>query len=193
MRAETTVPNGTSKPAMSTAATLDHELQHTTTTGGRILRALTEERPSLFVFLRHFGCTFCREAVADLAKARAAIEEHATLVLVHLGSPSEGAAFLGANGLAGVHHVSDPKARLYEAFGLERGTFRQLFGPSVWVRGLEAGILGGHGVGMLAGDGLRMPGVFLVHRGAVLRSFVHRDVGERPAYADLAVCELPVR
>jgi hypothetical protein len=131
--------------------------------------------------------------VSDLARTRAAIEEHATIVVVHLGSPSEGAAFLARSGLADVHHVSDPKARLYEAFGLERGSLRQLFGPAVMKRGIEAGIFGGHGIGLLAGDGTRMPGVFLVHRGEVLRSFVHRDAGERPSYADLAVCPVPAR
>lgn len=172
---------------------LEHALQHTTTTAGRTLRALTDERASLFVFLRHFGCTFCREAVSDLARTRAAIEEHAALVVVHLGSPSEGSAFLSRAGLDGVHHVSDPKARVYEAFGLERGSLRQLFGPAVMKRGVEAGLFGGHGIGLLAGDGTRMPGVFLVHRGEILRAFVHRDAGERPSYADLAVCPLPSR
>jgi peroxiredoxin len=172
---------------------LEHALQHTTTTAGRALRALTEERPALFVFLRHFGCTFCREAVSDLARTRAAIEEHAALVVVHLASPSEGTTVLARAGLETVPHVSDPKGRLYEAFGLERGSLRQLFGPAVVKRGVEAGIFGGHGIGLLAGDGLRMPGVFLVHRGEVLRSFVHRNAGERPTYADLAVCPLPAR
>lgn len=167
---------------------LEHALQHTTTTAGRPLLPITAERPSLIVFLRHFGCTFCREAVSDLARTRAAIEEVATLVVVHLGSPSEGATFLTRSGLANVHHVSDPKARLYEAFGLERGSVSQLFGPAVVKRGIEAGVFGGHGIGLLAGDGTRMPGVFLVHRGEVLRSFVHRNAGERPSYADLAVC-----
>lgn len=172
---------------------LDHTLQHTTTAGGRTLKSVAEERPALFVFLRHFGCTFCREAVSDLARTRSAIDEHATLVVVHLGSPSEGAAFLGSHGLGDVHHVSDPKARVYEAFGLERGSLRQLFGPAVMKRGIEAGLFGGHGIGLLAGDGTRMPGVFLVHRGEILRAFVHRDAGERPSYADLAVCPLPSR
>jgi hypothetical protein len=172
---------------------LEHALQHTTTTAGRTLRSLTDERASLFVFLRHFGCTFCREAVSDLARTRTAIEEHAALVVVHLGSPSEGSAFLSRAGLDGVHHVSDPKARVYEAFGLERGSLRQLFGPAVMKRGIEAGLFGGHGIGLLAGDGTRMPGVFLVHRGEILRAFVHRDAGERPSYADLAVCPLPSR
>ena len=175
------------------AQVLNYALNHTTTTAGVTLAAISDERPTLIVFLRHFGCTFCREAVSDLVRMRAAIHERAHLVVVHLGSPSEGATFLRTNGLTGVDHVSDPKARLYEAFGLERGSLNQLFGPEVVRRGFEAGILGGHGIGLLAGDGFRMPGVFLIHRGEVLRSFVHRHAGERPSYADLAVCPTPAR
>ena len=175
------------------ADTLHFALSQTTTTTGVPLAAIADERPSLFVFLRHFGCTFCREAVSDLVRMRPAIEERARLVVVHMGSPSEGTTFLTERGLPGVDHVSDPKARLYEAFGLERGTASQLFGPAVWRRGLEAGVLAGHGIGLLAADGFRMPGVFLIFRGELLRSFVHRNAGERPSYADLAVCPTSAR
>ena len=119
------------------ADTLHFALSQTTTTTGVPLAAIADERPSLFVFLRHFGCTFCREAVSDLVRMRPAIEERARLVVVHMGSPSEGTTFLTERGLPGVDHVSDPKARLYEAFGLERGTASQLFGPAVWRQGFS--------------------------------------------------------
>ena len=44
----------------------------------------------------------------------------------------------------------------------------------------------GHGVGMLAGDGLQMPGVFVLHHGQVLREFRHESAADRPDYLELA-------
>jgi hypothetical protein len=38
---------------------------------------------------------------------------------------------------------------------------------------------------MLAGDGLQMPGVFLLHRGKVLREFRHESAADRPDYVTL--------
>ena len=35
---------------------------------GRTLQQLSDSQPVLVVFLRHSGCTFCREAVADLVR-----------------------------------------------------------------------------------------------------------------------------
>ncbi len=58
-------------------------------------------------------------------------------------------------------------------------------GWKVWQRGLEA-FANGHGVGMLAGDGFQMPGVFLLHRGQVLREFRHESAADRPDYLALA-------
>jgi hypothetical protein len=53
---------------------------------GGTLAALAE-RPLFLVFLRHFGCTFCREAVADLAEKREAIAAKGVpLAFVHMGT-----------------------------------------------------------------------------------------------------------
>jgi hypothetical protein len=82
-----------------------------------------------------------------------------------------------------VAQISDPKATLYKAFGLPRGSLRMLFGPKVLWRGFQAGILKRHGVGALAGDGFQMPGLFLVFHGQILRSFRHQSVADRPDYA----------
>ena len=51
---------------------------------------MTAEKPRLFIFLRHLGCSFAREAVAELKEMRPRIEEHgASLVLVHMSDPDE--------------------------------------------------------------------------------------------------------
>lgn len=57
--------------------------------------------------------------------------------------------------------MSDPEKVLYHAFGLERGSVFELFGPSVWGAGLRAAMKGNF-VGMPVGDPFQMPGLFLL-------------------------------
>jgi hypothetical protein len=153
---------------------------------GVTLEEMSALSPVLLVFLRHSGCTFCREALADLAARRKEIEAQGTrLTLVHMGSEEHGAKFFARYGLQNVPRVSDPERALYRAFGLPRGSLGDLFGPRVWWRGFQAAILGLHGVGMLNGDGFQMPGVFLLFHGEVLRSYRHLSAADRPDYLAL--------
>ena len=150
------------------------------------LHELSQISPILVVFLRHAGCTFCREALTDLAAKRKAIEEAgARLVLVHMGSEDHADKFFARYGLEDVARISDPERGLYKAFGLPRGTLFDLFGPKVWWRGFQAGILGRHGVGRLVGDGFQMPGIFLMFHGEILRSYRHQSAADRPDYLAL--------
>jgi hypothetical protein len=91
--------------------------------------------------------------------------------------------------LESVHHFSDPTCKLYRAFGLQRGTFLQLFGPKVWLRGVLAGLFRRHGVGPLSGDGFRMPGVFLLDRGKIVSAFRAATAADRPDYLSVASCD----
>ncbi|MFN9300700.1 MAG: SelL-related redox protein [Acidobacteriota bacterium] len=143
-------------------------------------------RPVLLVFLRHIGCTFCREALADLSSRRADIEATGTqIVLVHMGREESAEEILGRHQLADVPRVWDPKLSLYRAFGLEKGDLSQLLGPKVWLRGFRAGFLGKHGIGSAEGDVTQMPGVFLVFHGEILKSYRHQSAADRPDYVAL--------
>jgi peroxiredoxin len=159
------------------------------TVSGESLAELSHRSPLLVVFLRHAGCTFCREALADLSQKRAQIEAGGTrFALVHMGDPDEFAAFAAGYGLGDVPAISDPQRILYRGIGLRRGSFAQLLGPAVWWRGARA-FFAGHGVGALKGDGAQMPGVFVLEKGRVVRRFLHRNAAERPDYPGL--CTLP--
>lgn len=107
------------------------------------------------------------------------------MAFVYLGTAEQAAERFAKYGLEDVSRIHDPKQILYKAFDLKRASLSQVFGWKVWQRGLEA-FANGHGVGMLAGDGLQMPGVFLLHRGQVLREFRHESAADRPDYAVLA-------
>jgi peroxiredoxin len=154
---------------------------------GMSLMEMSRRWPTMIVFLRHFGCTFCREALADLARVRPAIEKSGVrMVLVHMGSEEQAGVFFRKYRLEDLPRVSDPHQSLYRAFGLTRGTLANLFGPKVWWRGFQAGLLDRHGIGGLVGDGFQMPGVFLVYHGEVIRCYRHQSAADRPDYLALA-------
>lgn len=154
---------------------------------GRSLLEASRKQPLFLVFLRHFGCTFCREALADLRQARSRIDAAGTrLVLVHMSEDDRAQAFITRYGLDDVTCIGDPERVLYRAFTLGRGSLRQLFGWSVIKRGWSAGVVGGHGVGKLEGDGFQMPGAFVVSHGQVVHEYVHQTAADRPDYGALA-------
>lgn len=160
---------------------------------GRSLADLSRERPLLVVFLRHMGCTFCREALSDVARRRKAIEGRGVgIALVHMVASEAAPGFFASYGLDDVASVSDPDRRLYRSLGLRRGGIAQLLAPVVWWRGFVSAILHRHGFGGAAGDGLQMPGAFVIADGRVIKAFRHARASDRPDYEQLAgACGLP--
>ncbi|MHC4877185.1 MAG: SelL-related redox protein [Planctomycetota bacterium] len=164
----------------------DDPLRELTTQHGEYLDDLAVRQPQLVVFLRHTGCTFCREALADLSARRQDIESNgAGIVLVYLGTGSNDSSFFEGYGLQDIPRIADPGCRLYRQFGLDLGGFAELFGPKVWIRGVIAGLFKRHGIGALQGNGFQMPGVYLYHCGRILTGYQHRTAADRPDYASL--------
>lgn len=159
---------------------------------GQTLAELSADHPLMVVFLRHPGCTFCREALSDLAKKRLEIESTGTrLALVHMSSPQRGAEFVRPYGLEDVPRFSDPDQVLYRAFDLGNGSFQQLLGPNVFWEGFKGALIRGHGFGPMEGNGLRMPGVFILKDGQIRSAFRHPNAAYRPDYCELAQDSTP--
>jgi hypothetical protein len=149
--------------------------------------SLSADRPVLLVCLRHLGCAFSREALADLQAQRAAIERSGVrLVIAHLEPPSAADELLQRYGLGDVPTISDPSAAVYESCGLERGRTSQLAGPRVLWRWLTVALVEGRGAGWTGADVRRMPGAFFIERGRIMRAFRHATTADRPDY--LALC-----
>lgn len=158
---------------------------------GKSLFQLSEESPVLVVFLRHSGCTFCREALADLGAKRATIEASGTrIALVHLSTEADIAPFAEKYGVADLPRFADPDRLLYREFDLAPGGVTQLLGLKVWWRGMLAALKAGHGFGGIKESMFQMPGTFLIENGKVLRAFRHQSAADRPDYTELA-CPLP--
>ncbi len=132
-------------------------------------------------FVRHSGCTYCREMLKDLGEFKKSLKgESIGLLVVHMSSFTKGDELLRQYGLEGVGHISDPKSIIYRIFGLNKGSFTQLFGFKSILRGFSG--VAKHGIGLLDGDGTQMPGVFLVNKEGILKSFVHSSVADRVDY-----------
>ncbi|MCO8122048.1 SelL-related redox protein [Stieleria sp. TO1_6] len=164
----------------------DAPIQDLRTNAGRRLDDLANQRPQLVVFLRHAGCTFCREAMAELSRRRDQIEATGCgIVLVHLGK-GDGESFFQQYAMQDVPRISDPECRLYRQFGLDLGGFHQLFGLRVWLRGIVAGVFHGHGIGRAQGNTFQMPGVFTYYHGQVIEGYQHELASDQPDYLELA-------
>lgn len=152
------------------------------------LQTRSQTQPLLVVFLRHSGCPFCKQALADLQQQRTEIERLGTaIVLVHMmPNPSEAAAFFADYGLDDVPAISDPEQQLYRQFEVARGRAGQFLGPAVWWRGLVCTLKEGHLPGRPQGDLSQLAGVFLVRNGEVVREFRHGSSADRPDYVALA-------
>ncbi len=161
-------------------------LENARTQSGASLVELVECSTVLLIFLRHAGCPFCREALADLARIRGEVESRGVrIVVAHFGRPSAMAALMKRYGIGDVDRISQPEHALYRAFGLKRGTLGQVLGARTWWRGVRAALLAGHGFGLPEGDPFQMPGAFVLNRSGVAAAFRHRSSADRPDYLAL--------
>lgn len=173
LRAHTGIPTSRNQPYSIEEAATIYQLSD-----GRELAEASMETPLVLVFLRHFGCTFTRQILRGLQDLELQAKQHnATLVLVHMLQSGQEIDYLGQN--SDVVRIADPRCELYRAFGLGKGGFLELFGPQVWWRGTIA-IFKGCGVGHLAGDGLQMPGVFVLHQGKIIASQPAHSAADLP-------------
>ncbi|WP_017733968.1 SelL-related redox protein [Nafulsella turpanensis] len=165
---------------------LSRTLSRFRTQRGKNLLQLSNRQPILLVFLRHFGSPFCREALADIKRQQASIEGEGTrLVFVHLAEEEQARRYFEKAGLQNEHRISDPNGIMYNAFKLDRADFTQVFGWQSWFRRIGATVKG-HGSGLVVGDGFRMPGVFLINEGEIIKSYRHANSSDRPDYISLA-------
>lgn len=165
------------------------ELSEIKTDSGESLADLSQNRAVLLVFLRHFGCTFCREALVDISEKREDIEAKGVkIVFVHMSNKETAEEYFNQFSLKGVAHICDPECDLYQQFGLVKGNFRQLFGLNTWIRGFEVGVMKGMGIGKTIGDGFQMPGAFIIRNGEIREQYIHKNASDKLDYNEFSQC-----
>ncbi len=176
-------------PAKPDSAALIALLETTRTESGKTLLELVDERPVLLVFLRHFGCAFCRQAIDDVSKIRPELTSRGVQVaFVHLGSPERAKPYFDYYKLSDVERVSNPDGSLYRdpVFALARVSVFQLFRPTVWIAWIRGAIFK-YRIGLLKEDIQQMPGVFFLKDRAIANLYRHHTIADRPDYLRLTV------
>jgi hypothetical protein len=142
------------------------------------LRDQLDDELILLVFLRHFGCIFCRELVGDLREAAEGDPDFPNVLFFFQGSPTEGRAFLRRD-WPEARAVADPGLEFYEHFGVRQASFLEALGPAVLkARGRARGK--GYENGPRSGDIWRMPGLFAVRGGRIVWSHRPRHAADHP-------------
>lgn len=162
----------------------DYPLELFETVSGKNLQELSEEEPVLLVFLRHFGCPFCQETLISVQENREKLEEKGTkIVLVYMVNEKIAYDYLTRYGLQDLEQLGDPESIAYKRFALNRGNLIQLLGLKVIFRWIWLGLKKRIFFTKVEGDIYQMPGFFLIRKGKVVRSFVHKTSADQPDYS----------
>ena len=167
-------------------------LERMMTNDGLNLYRTTFTQPVMLVFLRHFGCIFCKEALLDISNQRETIESKGSkIVFVHMATDEIAQEYLEKFQLQDVSRISDPTSQYYRLFGLGKGSITQLFGLSTFIRGFDIVVQKGQPIEYNSGhlgDSFQMPGVFVLQNGKIQESYIHKLASSRPDYEKLVDC-----
>ena len=175
-------------PVKTDSVALVALLERTRTESDKTLLELVDQRPVLLVFLRHFGCAFCRQALDDVSKICPELTKRGVQVaFVHLGSPERAKPYFDYYKLSDVERISNPDGSLYRdpVFALARVSLLHMVRPAVWIGWLRGAIFK-YRIGLLKEDVQQMPGVFFLKDRAIANLYRHHTIADRPDYIRIA-------
>lgn len=147
------------------------------------LRNQLSIEPTLFVFLRHFGCVFCRETVKELRRVALENPNYPPIMFFYQGTVEDGEVFF-EKFWPEARAVADKHQYFYQAFGLTQGNVTEVLGLEVWVCSIRAAMKGNF-MGMPVGDTWMMPGLFLVQDQEIVWQHKYRHVGDHPNFSKI--------
>jgi hypothetical protein len=120
------------------------------------------------VFIRHSGCTFCREHLACIAAEKQELRNKNIAVAIVGMSPLDDRRDLAQRyGVDDLLLVSDPERRLYRSIGLKCGSWGKLLGPRQIWHALK-GSLWRYGLGKVVGNPMQLQGSYLISKRKVI-------------------------
>lgn len=146
------------------------------------LGTLWADQPAVLVWLRHFGCLFCKEQTAELRAHASEIEGRgAQLAFIGNGGTRYATGFRDEF-CPGCTVLTDPDLRSYAAIGARHGLLTTV-GPAAWGPALRAWRRGAR-QSAVQGHPFQQGGVVVVAPGdRVLFSHISRVAGDHPAAA----------
>jgi len=147
------------------------------------LSSLWVKKPLLLGFARHFGCTQCKEMLAEIVEGKSRIQAAGLgIAIIMQGTPEESARF-SAEFAPGLKVLSDPERVAYAAFGLERGNLFQTFlNPRVWSAVSRSRKKGYKVEPPPEGqDAMQMSGTFIIStEGKIELPYYYDDISDHP-------------
>lgn len=110
-----------------------------------------------------------------------------TLVFALMSTPAAAASFLRDNtdaALPAPIGIADPDRILYDAVGVRRGGWTEMFGLRSWAAGIRA-VVRGHVIGRKVGDGWTLPVWMVLDDGRVTWRWDGEYAGDRPDTDDI--------
>ncbi|MGE5235400.1 MAG: redoxin domain-containing protein [Acidobacteriota bacterium] len=150
------------------------------------LRDLWRDRPAVIVWLRQFGCPFCRAYSVELNRIRDRLTDaDARLILIGQGTPEDAARFRRHLGIE-LQILTDADRVTYLWAGTKLATLDELIGPLVVGRGLVRMARQRVFIGRNTADEAQLGGSIVVSPGGRV-SFAHisRDASDVASPAEL--------
>jgi peroxiredoxin len=143
------------------------------------------EKGIVLVFLRHFGCMFCRDHVAQLSTHHAEIHRRGfEVVAIGQGSPERSARFRADHKLP-FPVLGDKERASYRLYGLSEGALGGFFSPGAYRAAIGAA-LRGNLPGKPDGSLNQNPGTFLIDRtGRILGARIGKHAGDIPSASEI--------
>lgn len=141
--------------------------------------------PLVVVFMRHFGCAFCREHLILLGQAHDEIREaggNVVAIFQYRAEPTHN--FCRSRGVP-FECLGDPARVGYKAAGLGRGQRNEYLSFKVYKHWIRANKVGAR-VGKPSGDVAQRPGTFVVNaNGAIVFAHYNVDSTDNPPVSDV--------
>jgi hypothetical protein len=142
------------------------------------------DHPAVVVWLRHFGCVFCREQVAEVRAARGDIDALGGGIVFVGNGTARAAAWFQKRFAPDSTVLTDPDLVSYRAIGARSGLVSTL-GPSAWGAGIRAFRSGARQT-TAKGHAYQQGGlVVMAPRNKVLYHHISRAAGDHAAIADV--------
>jgi peroxiredoxin len=172
-------------PALAPGAAFPN-LTLSTVDGDVELRERWERGPLVVMFMRHFGCAFCREHLNEMGRAFGDFKQAgADIVAVFQYDAQSTQKFCDGRKVP-FDCLGDPDRAAYAEVSLQRGNPAQIVNPKVALRALGAARHGVFAGPPRGGDVAQLPGTFVVDRdGRVVLAHYNSSSSDNPPLADV--------
>lgn len=150
------------------------------------LWTMSFEKKCLMIFLRHFGCLFCKNMLDNIASKQDFLKQRGyQIILVHQSDPLVSKEFFKGFAFKQYFEISDPYRKCYKAFNINSARPIDLFNPKV-IYGAWNSYRQGYKMSKIEGNVWQMPGLLILSEGQILKKYEFTHIGEIPNILDFA-------